>query len=137
LKKPYPDRLPLSFRPYPGEALSSWISRAASVYGLSVAELLDECCGWNSSICALIDVQIDAIAIFALKYLLGCRAEEVLACTISGTSPDLLPFWISRVEPGWNISDHRTVLRSGYSPAVCVYCLIVSFRQGSVGGADG
>jgi hypothetical protein len=130
LRKHFPDRLPVAFRPYPSETLSSWMSRAASVYGLSLTELLAECCDWNWSTCEFMDVHLNAMNCFALECLLGCRAEEILACTVSGTSPDLLPLWISHVSPSWNDSERKTVLNAGFRPAVCGYCLAEDLDTG-------
>lgn len=123
LRKHFRDMLPVAFRPFPGEALSSWMSRAASIYGLSMTELLAECCEWNRSACEFMDVHLNATDSFALECLLGCGTGQILACTIAGTFPDLLPQWINQVSPGWNLSEHRTVLKPGFRPAICSYCL--------------
>lgn len=99
------------------------MSRAASVYGLSMTELLADCCEWNRSASEFMDIQLNVMDSFALECLLGCEAGQILACTISGTFPDLLPFWINHVSPGWNMSENRTILAPGFRPAVCGYCL--------------
>jgi hypothetical protein len=130
LRKHFPDRLPVAFRPFPGEALSSWMSRAASVYGLSMNELLAECCEWKRTDSQFMDIHLNASDRFVLECLLGCRTDQILACTITGTSPDLLPLWINRVSPCWNMSEYRTVLKPGFRAAHCGYCLAEDLDSG-------
>lgn len=130
LRKRFPDRLPVAFRPFAGEALSSWISRAASVYGLSMTELLAEFCEWDRSAYEFMDIHLNATDSFALECLLGCETAQILACTISGTSPDLLPLWMNRVSPCWNMSEHRTGLKPGFRAAHCGYCLAEDLDSG-------
>ena len=70
------------------------------------------------------DVQLNAMDSFKLECLLGCAPERILTCTVEGACPELLPQWISQVPPGWNSTERLTVLKPGFSPAICAYCLL-------------
>jgi hypothetical protein len=116
--------LPIAFRPHPDEALSSWLSRTAAVYGFSLPELLVHCGEWGRSARKFMDVQLNAMDSFKLECLLGCAPERILTCTVEGACPELLPQWVSQVPPWWNITERLTVLKPGFSPAICAYCLL-------------
>ncbi len=118
-------RLPVSFRPYHDETLTSWLSRAAAVYGCTFRELISAYGIFRPDFFEDVDCQLDPLGSVFFQALVGGPMEQLQACTLATTYPHWLPRWISRPAPLWHVTESRTVaITAGLRPAVCSFCLI-------------
>jgi hypothetical protein len=125
-----PDRLPVAFRPHNDEALTSWLSRTAAVYGCSCREMLSAYCGFRPEIFDNVDIQPSMIGLLVIQALVGGPIEQLKACTLATAYPHWLPNWISRSPPNWHVTDRRTVPTTDIRPAVCLFCLTEDIDSG-------
>ena len=125
-----PDRLPVALRPYEDEALSSWLSRTAAVYGYNHFELLDEYLDFSPSLFNHMDFQPSMLALLAIQTLVGGSMEQLEACTLATVYPYWLPKWISCSPPLWHVTEHRTVKTNEIRPTVCRLCLTSDIKSG-------
>ena len=123
-------RLPVSLRPYPDEALSSWLSRAGAVYGHSAEDLLSDLLGKNDKDLGCIDLHLSPELASSLQVLLGTNWEDVQACTLLCAHPLWVDGWLSCPSPQWNTTERRTVLHDGLMAAICSSCLADDLRIG-------
>jgi TniQ len=125
-----PYSLPVALRPYTGEALSSWVSRTAAVYGCTIQELLSEFAPFDRDTLDRFDVQLSSNTLSCLPVSLKTDTNSLEACTLAGSHPEWLNRWISLAEPLWNVTEHRTVTRFAVIPAICPLCLAADLRNG-------
>ena len=62
-------RLPITLRPYPEEALGSWIARVAGIYLLSPDALLSEYCGLDGEDLSELDLSDTSVTDEGIKHL--------------------------------------------------------------------
>jgi len=125
-----PRRLPVSFRPYPGEALSSWMARSARVYSLDLAGLLTSYRGFDSATIETLDASPDFQTLQLLSTLTGVDVPEIARCTLAGNHPAWLPRWTTWQHADWEITERRTLLPHRLSVNVCPTCLREDDREG-------
>ncbi len=116
-------RLPITLRPYPEEALGSWIARVAGIYLLSPDALLSEYCGLDGEDLTELDLLPSAPALEFLASLLEIGTDSLRQHTIAGSHPQWLPNWITRHTPAWHTTDRRTIFRPGLRLNFCSSCL--------------
>lgn len=118
-------RLPVCFRPYHDETLTSWLSRAAAVYGYTFRELISAYGIFRPEFFEDVDCQLNPLGSVFIQALVGGPMEQLQACTLAAAYPHWLPRWISRPAPLWHVTESRTmVIKAGLRPAVCSFCLI-------------
>lgn len=125
-----PRRLPVTFRPYTDESLTSWLSRAAAVYGCTLREMLSSYRGFHPSIFDNIDLEPCPAALHFIQSLVGSSLEALQACTLATSYPHWLPNWICCASPLWSVSERRTVPEKGLTPAICAFCLMEDLELG-------
>jgi hypothetical protein len=123
-------RLPVAFRPYPDEALTSWLSRAAAVYGYTSRELLSTYRDFEREKFENVDLQPNPAARDFIQALVGGSIDKLRACTLSTVYPHWVPNWIGRTPPLWHTNESRTVATVGLCPATCPFCLIEDLESG-------
>jgi TniQ len=125
-----PRRLPVSFRPYPGEALSSWLARTARVYSLDLVSLLTSYQGFDSETIETLDTAPNSETLQFLSMLTGADVYEITRCTLAGSHPAWLPNWTTWQHAQWNTTERRTVFPIKLSVNVCPRCLCEDAEQG-------
>ena len=126
----FPRRLPVSFRPYPGEALSSWIARGGRVYSLDLTSLLTSYQGFDSDTIETLDAAPDSRTLQILSMLTGADVSEIARCTIAGSHPTWLPRWTTWQHAQWHTMQRRTILPNRLAVNVCPRCLQEDIEQG-------
>jgi hypothetical protein len=117
-------RLPVSFRPYHDETMTSWLSRASAVYGCTFRELLATYNIFRPEFFEDLDYLLNPLGSVVIQALVGGPMEQLQACTLATAYPHWLPRWISRPAPLWHVNEHRTVaVTAGLRPSVCLFCL--------------
>ena len=122
-------RLPVAFRPYPDEALTSWLSRAAAAYGCTSRELLYAYRDFEREQFENVDLQPNPAALDFIQVLVGASINKLRACTLTTVYPHWIPNWISRTPPLWHTNECRTVTTIGLCPAICPFCLIEDLQS--------
>jgi hypothetical protein len=128
---PLQRELPIVFRPYAGEALSSWLARIAGVYGMGPQALVHEVLNWREDSLKEIDVNPASDIIIELARLTRSERKLIEDCTLRGVYPQWLEGWVTLERAYWNVSERKTVVRKGTQFHVCMECLDDDLNQGS------
>jgi hypothetical protein len=125
-----PLSLPVALRPYLDEGLGSWLSRTGAVYGCTAGELLSQFVTSEREPFDQIDLRPTCSVLSHLGVLLSTNIPVLEKCTLAQAHPEWLVRWISRTQPLWHVTDHRTFDRPTVLPAVCPLCLSDDLRAG-------
>jgi hypothetical protein len=123
--------LPIVSRPYAGEALSSWLARIAGVYGLAPQALVEEVLGWSDNSLRTIDLNPASELVLQLARLTRSERKLVELCTVRGAHPQWLEGWVNSESAYWNVTERKTIVRTGTQFHVCLDCLDEDLERGS------
>ena len=105
-------RLPITLRPYPEEALGSWIARVAGIYLMSPDALLSEYCGLDGEDLTELDLLPSAPALEFLASLLEIGTDSLRQHHSWIASSMAAQLDNQAHTPAWHTTDRRTTFRA-------------------------